>query len=159
MNQLLELLQKNARQTDAEIAELLGREATEVSAELEALEKDGTIMGYTAILDQERYAPTKATAMIEVRLTPERGGGFDRLANRIAAFPQVKSCFLMSGSYDLLVIVDGEDIREIARFVSETLSTMNGILSTATHFQLKTYKANGLLQSVPGESQRLPVTP
>ena len=159
MNQLLELLQKNARQTDSEIAELLGREAADVSAELEALVKDGTIMGYTAILDQERYAPTKATAMIEVRLTPERGGGFDRLANRIAAFPQVKSCFLMSGSYDLLVIVDGEDIREIARFVSETLSTMNGILSTATHFQLKTYKANGLLQSVPSESQRLPVTP
>ena len=159
MNQLLELLQKNARQTDAELAELLGREATDVTTELAALEKDGTIMGYSAILDQERYAPNNATAMIEVRLRPERGGGFDRLANRVASFPQVKSCVLMSGAYDLLVIVEGDDIREIARFVSETLSTMNGILSTATHFQLKTYKANGLRQSVPGELERLPVSP
>lgn len=159
MNQLLELLQKNARQSDAELAELLGKDASTVSSELAALEQDGTIMGYSAIIDQERFAPNKATAMIEVKLTPERQGGFDRLARRIAAFPQVKSCFLMSGAYDLLVIVEGDDIREVARFVSETLSTMQGIVSTATHFQLKTYKSNGLLQSVQEEPERLPVSP
>ena len=159
MNQLLELLQKHARQSDAELAELLGKDASTVASELTALEQDGTIMGYSAIIDQERFAPNKATAMIEVKLTPERQGGFDRMARRIAAFPQVKSCFLMSGAYDLLVIVEGDDIREVARFVSETLSTMQGIVSTATHFQLKTYKSNGLLQSVQEEPERLPVSP
>ncbi|MFT4641563.1 MAG: DNA-binding Lrp family transcriptional regulator [Verrucomicrobiales bacterium] len=159
MSQLLELLQKNARQTNAELAELLGRDEAAVTAELTELEKDGTIMGYTAILDPERHEPNKATAMIEIRLSPERGGGFDRLAHRVAAFPEVKSCFLMSGTYDLLAIVEGEDLREVARFVSETLSTMSGILSTATHFQLKTYKANGLLQSSEREMDRLPVSP
>ena len=159
MNPLLELLQKNARQSDAELAELLGREPADVAAELAAMEADGTIMGYTAILDQERHEPNKATAMIEVRISPERGGGFDRIAKRIASFPQVKSCFLMSGAYDLLAIVEGNDLREVALFVSETLSTMQGILSTATHFQLKTYKANGLLQTPQGEPERLPVSP
>lgn len=159
MSQLLELLQKNARATNAELAELLGQDEAAVAAEIKQLEADGTIMGYTAIVDQEQHRPHTVTAMIEVRLSPERGGGFDRLAHRVAAFPQVKSCFLMSGSYDLLVIVEGDDLREVARFVSETLSTMNGILSTATHFQLKTYKANGHLRSSQGEPDRLPVSP
>lgn len=159
MNQLLELLQKNARTSNAQLAEWLGRDEATVAKEIEDLESNGTIMGYTAVVDPERQEPNKVTSMIEVRLSPERGGGFDRLAHRIAAFPQVKSCFLMSGAYDLLVIVEGDDLREVAQFVSEKLSTMSGILSTATHFQLKTYKANGLLRSQQGEPDRLPVSP
>ncbi len=159
MSQLLELLQKNARTSNADLAELLGRDEAEIEREIAELEKDGTIMGYTAILDPERHQPNKVTSMIEVRHSPERGGGFDRLAHRIAAFPQVKSCFLMSGSYDLLVVVEGDDLREVAQFVSEKLSTMSGILSTATHFQLKTYKANGLLRAASGDPERLPVSP
>ena len=159
MNQLLELLQKNARQSNGELAELLGRDEASVAREIAQLETDGTIMGYTAVIDPEQHEPNKVTATIEVRVTPERDGGFDRLALRIAAFPQVKSCFLISGSYDLLVIVEGEDLREVASFVSETLATMNGILSTATHFLLKIYKANGLLRSSHGEPSRLPVSP
>ncbi len=159
MNPLLDLLKKDARQSPAELAELLGRDAAAVAQEIAALEADGIIMGYSAILDPERHEPNRVTAMIEVRLSPERGGGFDRTAKRIAAFPQVTSCYLMSGSYDLLVMVEGDDLREVARFVSETLSTMNGILSTATHFQLKTYKAHGILQANETEDKRLPVSP
>ena len=159
MSQLLDLLQKNARTSNTELAELLGTSEAAVAAEIAELEAAGTIMGYTAIVDAEQHHPNHVTSMIEIRISPERGGGFDHLANRIAQFPQVKSCFLMSGTYDLLTIVEGQDLREVARFVSETLSTMNGILSTATHFQLKTYKANGLLRSHTGEPDRLPVSP
>ncbi|MEM9016486.1 MAG: Lrp/AsnC ligand binding domain-containing protein, partial [Verrucomicrobiota bacterium] len=96
---------------------------------------------------------------IEVKLTPERDGGFDRLARRIAKFDQVSSCYLMSGSYDLAVIVEGDDLREVARFVSEKLSSLDGVLSTATHFQLKIYKQSGFLASDSHEDERLPVTP
>ncbi len=159
MKALLELLTKNARYTNEELAALLGEEEAAVAAAIQEMESAGTIIGYAAILDHEKSTPHKVTATIEVRLSPERGGGFDRLAHRIAAFDQVKSCYLMSGSYDLLVVVEGEDLREVARFVSEKLSTMNGVLSTATHFQLKTYKDHGHLQGVSHGSDRLPVTP
>ena len=97
--------------------------------------------------------------IIEVKLTPERDGGFDRLAARIAKFDQVLSCYLMSGSYDLLLVVEGEDLMEVARFVSEKLSTMEGVLSTATHFRLKTYKENGFAFGGDEDPERLPVAP
>ena len=98
-------------------------------------------------------------ALIEVKLTPEREGGFDRLAERIAKFDQVSSCYLMSGGYDLAVFVEGEDLREVARFVTEKLSTLDGVLSTATHFQLKVYKQSGFLAASEVETDRLAVTP
>ncbi len=159
MNTLLEQLQRNARQSNAELAEMLGMDEVAVAAEVTRLENEGAILGYTAIVDHEQHEPNHVTAMIEVKVTPERDGGFDRLATRIAKFPQVKSCFLMSGSYDLAVVVEGSDLREVARFVSEKLSSMNGIVSAATHFQLKTYKSNGHLRVVNDEGERLPVTP
>ena len=159
MSALLDQLQRNARQTNAELAELLGMDEAAVAAELSRLEEEGAILGYTAVLDQERHAPNHVTAMIEVKITPEREGGFDRLASRIAKFPQVKSCFLMSGSYDLAVVVEGNDLREVARFVSEKLSSMDGIVAAATHFQLKTYKSNGHLRVVQEGGDRFPVTP
>ena len=99
------------------------------------------------------------TAFIEVSITPERGGGFDRLAERIARFDEVKSCWLMSGGYDLAIIVEGNHLREIARFVSDKLSTVEGVISTATRFRLKTYKQNGVLLAPPVAVERLPVTP
>jgi DNA-binding Lrp family transcriptional regulator len=99
------------------------------------------------------------TAYIEVRITPERGGGFDRLAQRIARFQEVKSCWLMSGGYDLAIMVEGDNLRQIAHFVSEKLSTVEGVIATATRFRLKTYKQNGVLLSEPPPVERLPVTP
>ncbi len=97
--------------------------------------------------------------IIEVKLAPERGGGFDRLATRIARFDQVVSCYLMSGSYDLLLVVEGKDLVEVATFVTEKLSTMEGVLSTATHFRLKTYKENGFVFGADEDPERLPVAP
>ena len=94
-----------------------------------------------------------------MKLTPERDGGFDRLAQRIARFDQVRSCYLMSGGYDLAVFVEGEDLREVARFVSERLSTLDGVLSTATHFQLKVYKQSGFAAGTAPDDERLAVTP
>jgi DNA-binding Lrp family transcriptional regulator len=156
---LLELLRRKARVSHQELADLLASDAQTVAARIAAWEKDGTILGYQAVIDQEAAGDTSVSAFIEVKVTPERGGGFDRLAMRVARFDQVVSCYLASGGYDLLVVVEGSDLREVARFVSEKLSTLDGVLSTATHFRLKTYKENGFLfeQEIPTE--RLAVSP
>ena len=156
---LLNLLRRKARHTHAELAELLSLSEEDVRAKVAAWEKDGTIVGYQAVIDPERAGDEDVSAFIEVKLTPERGGGFDRLALRIARFEQVTSCHLASGGYDLMVVAEGGDLREVARFVSEKLSSMDGVLSTATHFRLKTYKENGFLIEGEEESERLAVTP
>jgi DNA-binding Lrp family transcriptional regulator len=157
---LLLLLRRKARHSHRELAELLSLTEEEVTAKITAWENDGTILGYQAVVDPEPLGNDDVSAFIEVKLTPERGGGFDRLAQRIAKFEQVVSCYLASGGYDLMVVVEGSDLREVARFVSEKLSTMDGVLSTATHFRLKTYKENGFLFGVEGEgSERLAVAP
>lgn len=156
---LLQLLRSKARHTHAELADLLSLGEDEVRAKVAAWEKDGTIVGYQAVIDPERAGDQDVSAFIEVRLTPERGGGFDRLAVRIARFEPVTSCYLASGGYDLMVVVEGTDLREVARFVSEKLSTMDGVLSTATHFRLKTYKENGFLIEGEDEPERLAVAP
>lgn len=156
---LLILLRRKARHSHAELAELLSLSEDEVRARIEAWEKDGTIAGYQAVIDPQRAGDEDVSAFIEVKVTPERGGGFDRLAMRIARFDQVVSCYLASGGYDLLVVVEGQDLREVARFVSEKLSTMDAVLSTATHFRLKTYKENGFLLEDGREPERLAVTP
>ena len=111
------------------------------------------------MVDPEKIDADAVTAFIEVSITPERGGGFDRLAERIARFDEVKNCWLMSGGYDLAIMVEGSNLREIARFVSEKLSTVDGVISTATRFRLKTYKQNGVLLSQPVNAERLPVSP
>ena len=157
---LLLLLRRKARHSHKELAELLSLSEQEVSAKVAAWESDGTILGYQAVVDPEPLGNQDVSAFIEVKLTPERGGGFDRLARRIAKFEQVVSCYLASGGYDLMVVVEGSDLREVARFVSEKLSSMDGVLSTATHFRLKTYKENGFLFGGEGEdAERLAVTP
>jgi DNA-binding Lrp family transcriptional regulator len=156
---LLNTLRRKARASIKELADLTGFSESDVSAKISAWEKDRTILGYHAVTNQEVMGDTSVSAFIEVRLTPERGGGFDRLAMRIARFDQVVSCYLASGGYDLLVVVEGHDLREVARFVSEKLSSLDGVLSTATHFRLKTYKENGFLFEQESEIERLSVSP
>lgn len=156
---LLDLLRRKARHSHRELADLLSLSEEEVKARITEWEDDGTIAGYQAVIDPERAGDQDVSAFIEVKLTPERGGGFDRLAMRIARFDQVVSCYLASGGYDLMVVVEGSDLREVANFVSEKLSTMDGVLSTATHFRLKTYKENGFLLEAEGGPERLAVAP
>jgi len=156
---LLDLLRQNARLSHSDLADRIASTEADVAAEIDALEKSGTILGYHSVIDRERAGDTSVSAFIEVKLTPERGGGFDRLATRIARFDQVVSCYLASGGYDLMVVVEAADLRNVARFVSEKLSTLDGVLSTATHFRLKTYKENGFIFEGEPPSERLPVTP
>lgn len=156
---LLKLLQSKARYTNEELAEALSLNTAEVSKRIAAWEQHGTILGYQAVIDEEKVNDSAVTAFIEVKVTPERGGGFDRLAMRVARFDQVVSCYLASGGYDLMVVVEGKDLREVARFVSEKLSSLDGVLSTATHFRLKAYKEKGFIFESEEPEGRLPVTP
>ena len=156
---LLQLLRRSGRFSEAELAERLSLTEDEVRARIAAWEQEGTILGYQAVVDPSKTGQSDVTGFIEVKLAPERGGGFDRLAQRIAKFDQAVSCYLMSGSYDLLLVIEGPDLMEVATFVSEKLSTMEGVLSTSTHFRLKTYKENGFTFGGDEETGRLPVTP
>ncbi|MEY4570762.1 MAG: hypothetical protein RLZZ398_2201 [Verrucomicrobiota bacterium] len=156
---LLQLLRRKARLTDSELADLLSLDPSAVAARIAAWEADGTLLGYHGVINPETIGDTAVSAFIEVKVTPERGGGFDRLAMRIARFDQVVSCYLASGGYDLMVVVEGSDLREVARFVSEKLSSLDGVISTATHFRLKTYKENGFLFEREASTERLAVSP
>ena len=159
MDPLLKLLKENANLKPAQLADMLNVSEEEVHSKIEAYEADQTILGCHTVLNEEKVEDDTVRAVIEVRITPERGGGFNRLAQRIAKYKEVHSCYLMSGSYDLLVIMEGKSLREIASFVSEKLATMQGILSTATHFILKPYKEHGLLTHLEEDSERLSVSP
>ena len=159
MDPLLKLLHENAALKPAQLAALLNLSEPEVTAKIKAYEKDNVILGYRAVLNEERLGVDLVRAVIEVKITPERGGGFDRLAERIAKYAEVNSCYLMSGGYDLLVIVEGNSLREVATFVSEKLATIQGVLSTATHFMLKPYKEQGVLMTREQNDERLAVAP
>jgi DNA-binding Lrp family transcriptional regulator len=156
---LLALLRRNARTSTDDLARELNDSEEAVLAEIARLEKDGVILGYQAIFDAQKIHAGMVTAVIEVRITPERGGGFDRLAARIARFDEVQSCYLMSGAYDLLVVVEGQTLQDVSTFISEKLSTIKGVISTATHFRLKSYKENGVSLHQEAKSERLAVTP
>ena len=156
---LLQLLATHARLTDKELSERLGITEEEALARRTAFERDGQIVGYQAIVNEGDHDDSGVFAFIEVKVTPEREGGFDRLASRIARFEEVSSCYLASGGFDLLVMVEGRRMRDIANFVAEKLSTLDGVLSTATHFHLKTYKKNGCIFEAPTKDERLVVSP
>lgn len=156
---LLQLLSQKARYSHTELAELLKLDERAVAERIAQWEEDGTILGYHAVVNREQAGDSNVAAFIEVKLTPERGGGFDRLAMHIARFEQVEACYLASGGYDLMVIVEGPSLREVARFVSEKLSTINGVLSTATHFRLKAYKEYGFIFEQEEPEGRLVVSP
>lgn len=156
---ILEELQDDSRVTTEELSKLLNLDKAEIEARIKQWEADGTILGYQAVVDPERAGSTHVTALIEVKLTPEREGGFDRIARRISKFSQVKGCYLMSGGYDLVVVVEDETLRDVAQFVAEKLSTLGGVMSTATHFQLKIYKKGGFPTEIHEEDSRLAVSP
>ncbi len=156
---LLSLLRQNARASAADLARDLNSSPEAVQAEIARLEETGVILGYQTIVDPQKARGGKVTAFVEVRITPERGGGFDRLAERIARFNEVQNCYLMSGAYDLLVAVEGDTLQDVSAFISEKLSTIKGVLSTATHFRLKAYKENGLGLVRETKADRLAVSP
>lgn len=159
MDPLLKLLQENAALKPAQLALMLNRPEAEVTAAIKRFEQDRIILGYRAVLNDEKLGREHVRAVIEVKITPEREGGFNRLAERIAKYSEVTSCFLMSGGYDLLVFVEGKNLRDVASFVSEKLATIQGVLSTATHFMLKPYKEQGVLMMHEQNEERLAVTP
>ena len=159
MERLLELLKANARTPVESLARQLGEPAADVEARLSDYEKRGIIRGYQALINTERLDDDSVRAVIELRIRPAQDGGFDRLANRVGRFDEVKSMFLMSGGYDLLLFVRGRNLQEVARFVSSKLANMEGVLSTATHFMLKTYKDQGVMLEQWNHDERLQVSP
>jgi DNA-binding Lrp family transcriptional regulator len=162
MNPVLKLLIEGERLTTAQMAQVAGISETEVNQHLEQLKKDKIFLGWRPVLDlsREAAAAVAVRAVIEVKITPERGGGFNRMADRISRFDEVESCYLMSGTYDLLIFLTGPSLHKVASFVSEKLSTLEGVLSTSTHFMLRSYKEGGYLIDVPAEENgRLKVGP
>ncbi|MBX3732356.1 MAG: Lrp/AsnC family transcriptional regulator [Verrucomicrobiae bacterium] len=159
MDPLLKLLASDASKATPRLAAMLGVTEAEIRSRIRAAEQEGLILGYRAVLNEEKLGRDLVRAIIEVRITPERGGGFDKLADRIARHAEVRSCHLMSGGYDLLVEVEGASLREVATFVSEKLATVQGVLSTATHFVLRAYKEQGVLMDAATADERLAVTP
>jgi DNA-binding Lrp family transcriptional regulator len=159
MDPLLKLLHENAASKPADLAAMLNMSEAAVTAKIKAYEAEHVILGYRTILNEEKLGRDIVRAVIEVKITPERGGGFDRLAERIAKYSEVESCYLMSGGYDLLVVVEGSNLREVATFVSEKLATIQGVISTATHFMLRAYKQQGILMRREQDEERLAVTP
>ena len=159
MEPLLKLLRENASYSSAQLAQLLDMEESEVKTRIQALEDDRIILGYMALINDEKIPVDRVRAVIEVKLTPEREGGFNHLASRIARHREVTACYLMSGSYDLLAFVEGESLKDVASFVSEKLSTLQAVVSTSTHFMLKPYKEHGMLLASDESNQRLHVAP
>lgn len=145
MNKLLALLEKDCTQTPAQLAAQAGMTEGEVKAEIARLEKDGVILGYQAIVDWDRTRREAVTALIEVKVTPQSIDGFDRIAERIYQYDEVESMYLMSGAFDLTVIISGRTLREVALFVGERLAPIEGVTGTATHFILKKYKEKHLV--------------
>jgi len=159
MENLIALLQHNPLMPRADLARLLAMSEEDVNARIAQLEKEGVILGYQTVINREVWNPDTVTAVIEVKVTPERDGGFDRIASRISKFDEVQSCYLMSGGYDLLVLVEADNLRQVAAFVSEKLSTIEAVVSTATRFRLKTYKENGAFHHFETTAERLAVSP
>lgn len=159
MDELLKLLRRNALESTKDLARMLRCSEEDVRGRIEQYEQEGVIRGYQAIVNEDRLDLDLVRAVIEVRITPEREGGFDSIASRISKFPEVDSLYLMSGTYDLLVFVKGSGLKEVALFVSQKLATIQGVLSTATHFMLKTYKDQGLMMHTDQEDERLQVSP
>lgn len=157
--ELLLLIEKNSRINLKELAILLGVEETDVVSELASLESEGVICGYHTLIDWEKTSIEKVTALIEVRVTPQRGQGFDKIAERIYNYPEVKSVYLISGGYDLLITLEEKSLKEISAFVSDKLSTLESVLSTATHFILKKYKDHGTILDKRREDNREVITP
>ena len=156
---ILSALAKDAKTTAADLAEQLGATEQEVAAEIAELENRNIIRGYHAIINEDNLHDKPVKAIIQVRVRPEREGGFDRIARRLSKVPQVTALYLMSGGYDLMLEVRGADLNEVADFVSSKLATIDGVLSTGTHFLLKKYKESGTLLLEEEHDERLKIVP
>jgi len=157
--QLLSIIEKNSRIGISELAVLLGKEEIEIANEIKKLEEERVICGYHTLIDWEKTSLEKVSAIIEVRVTLQRGQGFDKIAQRIYNYPEVKSVYLISGGFDLMVTLEEKSLKEIAAFVSDKLSTLDNVLSTGTHFVLKKYKDHGTILDEVKEDVREVVTP
>lgn len=156
---ILSIIEKNSRIDTKELAVVLGTEEADVLNAMQGMEERGIICGYHTMIDWEKTESDKVTALIEVRVTPQRGKGFDDIAERIYKYPEVNSVYLISGGYDLLVTMEGKSLRDISSFVSSKLSTLDTVISTATHFILRKYKDHGTIMTRPYEDQREIVSP
>ena len=151
--EILNFIEKNSRIDLKEVAVCLGMTEVDVANELAAMESEGIICGYHTLIDWDKVTEERIHALIEVKVSPQRGKGFDEIAERIYKYPEVNATYLISGGYDLLVSLEGKTLREVSSFVSQKLSTLEGVRSTKTHFLLKTYKENDVLY-VEDESDR-----
>ena len=160
MDEILEILQKDARITPQEIARITKKKTEVVKQAIKKYEKEGVILKYKAVINQEivKDADSSVRALIEVNITPQKDVGFDRIAERIYSFPEVSSCYLISGTYDLLLIVEGKDLHTVARFVAEKLSPLENVRGTATHFLLKKYKEDGVILKHREENKRIAIS-
>ena len=156
MSDLLSIIQESANPDPVSLGKILDRSPEDVEKELKSLKDDGILMGWVPLINPSKAEGGEVRSVIEVKISPEREGGFNRLAHRISKFEEVEACHLMSGAYDLLVIVKGKDLHAVATFVSERLATIDGVLSTATHFLLRSYKEHGHLLSREGENPEKP---
>ena len=158
-DQILTFIEKNSRINLKELAVMLGSDEVTVANEISEMEQEQVICGYHTMIDWDKTGAEKVTALIEVRVTPQRGQGFDSIAERIYNYPEVKSVYLISGGYDLMVILEGKTLREVSSFVSDKLSTLDTVLSTATHFILKKYKDHVTIFAKKNKDERMLVTP
>ena len=159
MRELLEILEKNSRISVSELASMLQKSEYEVEKEIERLEREKVILSYGTLIDWEKFGDENVIAVIEINLTPQREVGFDAIAERIYRYDEVKTVYLMSGNFDLLVIIEGKSLKEISNFVSKRLSTIEGVTQTRSHFLLKAYKKDGVILDNEEEDRRLVVVP
>ncbi|MCK4917662.1 MAG: Lrp/AsnC family transcriptional regulator [Candidatus Omnitrophica bacterium] len=159
MEDILEFLENNARISVEDLVKLTGKEKKDIQRTIKSYEKKGIIVKYRTVINRQKIkADQGVSALIEVKITPQKDVGFDSVAERIYRFPEVKSCYLLSGTYDLLLFVEGKDIQTVASFVSEKLAPLNLVKGTATHFMLKKYKEDGVVLVNESRNKRLPIT-
>lgn len=156
---ILSIIEKNSRIDLAELAILLGEEEVAVANAIAEMEKNGTICGYHTLINWDNTSKDNVIALIEVKVTPQRGMGYDKLAERIYQYPEVSSIYLMSGAFDFTVIIEGKNMKEVAKFVSDKLAPLESVLSTATHFVLKKYKEHGSILSEKKQDERELIRP
>jgi DNA-binding Lrp family transcriptional regulator len=160
MNEILEILEKDCRLSFEDIAKMLRKKTQNIKDAVKKYEKEGVILKYKAVINKEliKDAATEVRALIEVNITPQKDVGFDRVAERIYSFPEVSSCYLISGTYDLLLIVEGKDLHTVSRFVAEKLAPLENIKGTTTHFLLKKYKEDGVILKHREENKRIAIS-
>lgn len=156
---ILEAIDKNSKLTPSDLASMLGTSEEQIIEEIKAMEEEAIICGYPTLINWDKTNTEKVTALIEIKVTPQRGLGFDKIAERIYRFDEVEAVYLMSGGFDLTVIIEGKSMREVANFVSSKLAPMDSVLSTATHFVLKKYKVHGMPLVDESKDERMLITP